>query len=157
MERCGRSLRSWSAICWWRPYLRCAGYAGPCSSRWSGAYVGELRTLFPLFAAYPLLCLAAARRWQPPSLARFGDVSYGMYLYGWPVQQVVRASLGEGARWAAVFAWSAPIALLLGFASWHLVEKRALRLKERSVSARWLGRRVLVPVERAPADPLRPT
>jgi peptidoglycan/LPS O-acetylase OafA/YrhL len=85
--------------------------------------------LFPLFAAYPLIRLATAQRFHLPSLKRFGDISYGMYLYGWPVQQVARAVLGEGASWWEIFALSLPAAALLGFLSWHLLEKRALRLK----------------------------
>lgn len=92
-------------------------------------WAGKTLQLFPLFAAYPLICLATAQRFRLPSLKRFGDVSYGMYLYGWPVEQVARAVLGESASWWEIFAVSLPAAALLGFLSWHLLEKRALRLK----------------------------
>ncbi|MBA4010446.1 MAG: acyltransferase [Phenylobacterium sp.] len=87
--------------------------------------------LFPLYGAYPLLMFATAQRWRLPDLNGFGDISYGMYLYGWPVQQTfVALAGGVGAiSWNALFALSTLVAALLGYASWHLLEKRALRWK----------------------------
>lgn len=68
---------------------------------------------------------------------RFGDYSYGVYLWGFPMQQLVASS---GVGWAvslnALLAW--PLAVLLGAVSWHLVEKPALALK--SQPARWRQR-----------------
>lgn len=58
--------------------------------------------------------------------ARYGDVSYGMYLYGWPIQEVWTRVLGDSATWWSVFALSLPFAGLCGFVSFHLLEKRAL-------------------------------
>jgi peptidoglycan/LPS O-acetylase OafA/YrhL len=58
-----------------------------------------------------------------------------MYLYGWPVLQVARAMMGDGAPWWAIFAAALPAAAMLGLLSWHLLEKRALRLKHWRPSA----------------------
>lgn len=60
-----------------------------------------------------------------------GDLSYGVYLYAFPVQQVLIASLRDRLPWSAVLALTVAATLALAFASWHLVEKRALRLKPR--------------------------
>lgn len=86
---------------------------------------------FPLYGAYPLLMLATARRWRLPDLKKLGDISYGMYLYGWPAQQTfVALGGGVGAiSWHALFGASTLTAALLGYASWHLIEKRALKWK----------------------------
>ncbi|OZE34098.1 MULTISPECIES: acyltransferase [unclassified Rhodococcus (in: high G+C Gram-positive bacteria)] len=58
------------------------------------------------------------------------DISYGVYVYGWVVQQlVVLAALHELGVWAMVTAsiiGTVPLAL----ASWFLVEKPALRFKK---------------------------
>jgi peptidoglycan/LPS O-acetylase OafA/YrhL len=69
----------------------------------------------------------ALTRWHtdPPA-----DLSYGAYLYGWPVQQMLHAlfpSLG-----VFLLLWpSLAVTLVLAALSWFLVEKPALRLKRR--------------------------
>lgn len=58
-----------------------------------------------------------------------GDYSYGVYLYGWPAQQLVAHTFPHfsGAQNCLM---ASAIALLCAIASWHLVEKRALLLKK---------------------------
>ncbi|HEV7647575.1 MAG TPA: acyltransferase [Actinophytocola sp.] len=53
--------------------------------------------------------------------------SFGVFLYGFPVEQTL-AWLGADRPWEVIGA-GVPIALLLGLASWHLVEKHGLRLR----------------------------
>lgn len=58
------------------------------------------------------------------------DISYGAYLYAWPVQQIFAMHSGfHGHPWLLMLA-SIPVTLVLGYASWRLVEKPALRLKK---------------------------
>ena len=59
-------------------------------------------------------------------VARFGDFSYGLYLYAFPMQQVV---LDHGPAFAIIRCTLASLAL--AFFSWHFVEAPALRLKPR--------------------------
>lgn len=92
-------------------------------------YRGRVYDLFPLYAAYPLLWFATSRRLALPSLKKFGDISYGVYLYGWPMQMLVRGLWGPGISWWMLFILSLLAACLCGYLSWHLLEKRMLRLK----------------------------
>jgi peptidoglycan/LPS O-acetylase OafA/YrhL len=106
------------------PLIVCAAIAA--AAVWSGKTV----PLFPAYGAYPLILLATAQKFRLPGLKRFGDISYGMYLYGWPMEQVARAIIGPGAAWWQIFPLGLAGAAALGFLSWHLLEEHALRLKK---------------------------
>jgi peptidoglycan/LPS O-acetylase OafA/YrhL len=88
--------------------------------------------LFPLFGCYLVLWLALTPRLPVIPAARFGDLSYGIYIYGWPVEQGVIWLLGGRAVWWQVFLLALPTAAALAFLSWHLVESPALRLKPKT-------------------------
>lgn len=83
----------------------------------------------PLFA----LALAAFVFWfayRTPwrGFNRFGDASYGIYLWGFPVQQMVAAHLPELGTLAHA-ALALPVAIVLGALSWRFIEKPALAFK----------------------------
>ena len=71
---------------------------------------------------------------------RVGDFSYGLYIYGYPIQQLL-AHFGAAAFGQPIFlSGSICLAGLLGAASWHCVEKPALSLKDLDISIAPLGR-----------------
>ena len=60
------------------------------------------------------------------------DFSYGVYLWGFPVQQILQHTIPEqGTQFNQVV--SLVITLVLGFASWHLVEKRGITLGQKLI------------------------
>lgn len=59
---------------------------------------------------------------------RIGDYSYGLYLYGFVMQQLVAHWFPQFGPYR-LFAASFPLALLAAIASWHAIEKPALRWK----------------------------
>lgn len=61
------------------------------------------------------------------------DVSYGTYLYGWPIECFWISLVGT--PWWLTFAVSVPLAMLCGWLSWHFVERPALRWKRESTAA----------------------
>jgi peptidoglycan/LPS O-acetylase OafA/YrhL len=61
---------------------------------------------------------------------RLGDYSYGMYIYGFPVEQSF-AALYRGLAPATVMLLSIPLTLLLAALSWHGVEQHALTQKSK--------------------------
>jgi len=60
---------------------------------------------------------------------RFGDFSYGMYIYAFPVQQTVIWLSGNRISLIQGLIVSAICTAILAFISWHLVERRGLALK----------------------------
>jgi peptidoglycan/LPS O-acetylase OafA/YrhL len=111
------------------------------------AAFGGFLPAFPLFGGYLTIWIATHPRLRLPDAARFGDLSYGLYIYGWPVEQCVAHALGEEATWWSVFAIGLAISLGLAFLSWHCVEKLALRWKPRRAA----------PARLLPAMRLRPS
>ncbi len=81
------------------------------------------------FVLLPVLAIGFGEARTPilRRVGRFGDVSYGFYLYAFPVQQTVVLLTGNTLSVATGIATSAAITLLLAFASWRLVEKPAMR------------------------------
>lgn len=69
-----------------------------------------------------------------PLISRFGkygDFSYGMYIYAFPFQQLTVYLLGHqiGVSWLTAI--SLAPTLLLAILSWHLIEAPAMKLKQR--------------------------
>lgn len=75
---------------------------------------------------YLVLCfglgdLAVIRRF-----GRFGDPSYGMYLYAFPIQQSLIYGSANRISLPALIVATTALSVTLGYASWHLVEHRSL-------------------------------
>jgi peptidoglycan/LPS O-acetylase OafA/YrhL len=91
--------------------------------------LGQFIPLFPVFGCYLALWLALNPHLPVIPAARFGDLSYGLYIYGWPVEETVMWLSGGRAAWWQVFMIALPAASAIAFLSWHLVERPMLRLK----------------------------
>jgi peptidoglycan/LPS O-acetylase OafA/YrhL len=92
--------------------------------------------LLNLIVAPPLAYIVAYLGISPiPTLPVFhrGDYSYGIYLYGFPVMQAVRAVAPEpiAANPWLLFAVSLPVMTLFAIFSWHAIEKPILRLRKK--------------------------
>lgn len=61
-------------------------------------------------------------------LERWGDPSYGIYLWGWPMQQVL-VHFFPGQTPYQNFLTATICAIVCGYASWRFVERPALKLK----------------------------
>ena len=65
------------------------------------------------------------------------DYSYGVYLYGWPAQQIAFTFLMcNGLKITPFFisVISCPISLFLAYLSWHLIEKRCIKFAHKAQS-----------------------
>ena len=114
------------------------------ASLWTALPIWAAEAARTLAVGYFVLCAAYWRQIQPRvsgkrgqdsglSRARNGaavDISYGVYLYAFPVQQTL-AYLWPGITPLQLLASALPITAALAWASWHLVERRCLAPKSR--------------------------
>lgn len=86
---------------------------------------------------------------------RFGDYSYGIYLWGFPAQQVI-AALAAGLSGHANALCGFVLALALAIGSWHLIEKPMLAWKRWPARCRaWLAARGRSAARETGCDTLR--
>ncbi len=81
--------------------------------------------------AYAAITLALAPSVVAPRLQPRDDLSYGVYLYGWPVQQALHALFPAMPATLSI-APALATTLLIAFLSWRLIERPALALKPSS-------------------------
>ncbi len=66
-----------------------------------------------------------------PGISKAADYSYGLYLYGFPVQQVVTVVFPDYRIWYVNFALSLVLAGFFAFLSWHYLEKKVLARRKK--------------------------
>jgi peptidoglycan/LPS O-acetylase OafA/YrhL len=84
--------------------------------------------LFVLALAMAYFCFWFAYIPRLPKLDRWGDPSYAIYLWGWPIQQMYVSAFPNMGPHGNCFV-SMVTAIMAGYLSWYLVEKPFLRLK----------------------------
>jgi peptidoglycan/LPS O-acetylase OafA/YrhL len=115
--------------------LLAVGLAGSIAASGTAAF----EPVFVLSWSYGIFAIGFRR--IPGLLAynALGDYSYGMYIYAFPVEQIVSA-LSVTRTPLVIIGYGFPATLLLAVLSWHLVERHALR--QRSAAAAWLSARL---------------
>ncbi len=84
--------------------------------------------LFPLALVYLIFYLVYATKYLSTD-KKLGDISYGIYIYAFPVQQIV-ASLFPYFVPVENMLVSSVIVFVLAYVSWHYLEKPVLSLKK---------------------------
>jgi len=86
--------------------------------------------IYATWFTYGVLYLSFHEKLQLPDLGKYGDFSYGLYLYAFPMAQLGIMLFGPDNP-GFIVAMTFCASLALAYLSWHLVEKRALTLKGR--------------------------
>lgn len=128
---------SGTALYFWRDRLRHRAWPLVVLALAAALFQGTplYRTLLFLAEAYGAVWLALSPALARPVFEPRADLSYGIYLYGWPIQQSLQSGMPGATPWLML-----PLALsltgLVALASWLAVEQPALRLKARALRAR---------------------
>jgi peptidoglycan/LPS O-acetylase OafA/YrhL len=101
--------------------------------------MGETLAVFPLAYATVFFGLTNAPK---TGVLKGADYSYGIFLYGFAVQQTYVLLAPDGRHWWLNIAVTLPATTAVAALSWHLVEKPALGLRTQlaKLEARWLAR-----------------
>ena len=94
--------------------------------------------VFPLAGTYLIFWFAFTPGIRLQHFGRFGDFSYGTYLYAFPIEQLMMRWFGHPVAPALLFACATPVTLVIAIASWYGVERHFLapaRRKETVVHA----------------------
>jgi peptidoglycan/LPS O-acetylase OafA/YrhL len=83
----------------------------------------------PLAGAYVLMFLAFTPSIKFHNWAKHGDISYGIYLYAFPIQQLILLFMRPHLTVALLTLIAYPLTIIAAALSWKLVEQPALRLK----------------------------
>lgn len=92
----------------------------------ASAAAGILPVMIFLFFPYFFMYVGFGLKWKCENFAKHGEVSYGMYLCAWPVQQILAQTMAgtDGTMNPYVnFIITVPIAVILGYIIYRLVEK----------------------------------
>jgi peptidoglycan/LPS O-acetylase OafA/YrhL len=88
----------------------------------------------PVFGSYILFYIAFSKAIPFQNFAARGDFSYGVYIYAWPVQQLLILFLQKHLNIGLLFTLTMMITLVLAYLSWHYIEKPFLKLKDKKIS-----------------------
>jgi peptidoglycan/LPS O-acetylase OafA/YrhL len=118
-----------AAIRVWQPEFS-PTFAAPAAILWGiSLFFSGYPLISDTFGAYVVIFLGAAE-FRLPNLAKFGDLSYGVFITAWPLQQIYDLIAGTHPNWIISNLFTIPLALILAWLSWHFIESRALALRQ---------------------------
>lgn len=98
-----------------------------------GIKYGDVNFAFTFFGTYVVMFLAFNGKIVFDNVSKYGDLSYGIYIWAFPVQQIwihiFKGAMNPYFNFLLSVMTVVPIAAL----SWHLVEKRCLNLKNKQL------------------------
>jgi peptidoglycan/LPS O-acetylase OafA/YrhL len=100
-----------------------------------GALLGGFRFVFPIAGSYLLLYVACLPTLPLQRFGRFGDFSYGLYVFAYPIQQAIVQWAGPAIPVSAFFGLAFVPTLTLAVLSWRLIEAPSLARKPRRKAA----------------------
>ena len=109
------------------------------------AQLNELQAFMALPLVYLLMYAAFSSSRAISGFGRKRDLSYGLYLYAWPVQQMLAAHFQGAFAPYLLFLAAFPLTLICAWISWCFVEKPSLSLKPKPQKQEARGISVVMP------------
>ncbi|WP_422018692.1 acyltransferase family protein [Roseibium sp.] len=96
--------------------------------------------VFAVFYSYLVMYVGCLPKLHIKTYEKLGDLSYGTYIVGWPVQQSILTIFGTGFNPYVFGLVAIPPSLVLAYFMWNYVEKPALALKHHPVLTQMMKR-----------------
>lgn len=129
-------LMFYSGVVWWIASSRVRldgrwllGASAVLFAAWTLESWLVFHLLFALWVPYALWWVSFVPVGWIRAFNRFGDPSYGIYIYAFPIQQAWILLFPGTGPWAMILGAGVPT-IALGYLSWHLLEERCLRYKD---------------------------
>ena len=94
----------------------------------ASAVFGLQRQAYAVVGAYLVVFLGNRANVGSSLASHVGDLSYGTYLFGWPIERLVKQYVSTESPWL-LMAIAGPLVLAIAAVSFHFVERPALTLK----------------------------
>ncbi|MGR8801691.1 acyltransferase family protein, partial [Klebsiella variicola] len=91
----------------------------------------QLNSLMPIFGGYLIFYVSFSKKINLHNFGKYGDLSYGMYVYAFPIQQTVVHLHGGSMNPIENFLITTPITIAIAYLSWKFIESPALSLKDK--------------------------
>lgn len=114
---------------------RASGFSPMVLVLLTGLWIASWKSAAIYLASAPLIAYVALHAGRATKtgvtrvLTRPGDVSYGLYIYAFPIQQAAIVLLGARTTPWRVLAYTGPVIYICALLSWRLIEAPALRHK----------------------------
>lgn len=135
-----------SGICamdWGRPSTRAAAVVMFIVVIGASAFGAWGSIIFSLLLAVPVLVFALNPLPGVASIGRFGDMSYGLYVWAFPIQQLVIDRMNNALTPSTLTVVTLILTMPVAALSWWFIERPALSLKRRA--GEFLSRPAIAP------------
>ncbi|KAB7668459.1 acyltransferase family protein [Bacillus sp. B1-b2] len=92
-------------------------------------YFDYFQIAFSVFGTYLIMYLAFSYTNVFHNFSKYGDFSYGLYIYAFPIQQLITMTFNNEISPYFNFIIALPLTLIFAIFSWHIIEKPAIKLK----------------------------
>ncbi|MNO29374.1 Acyltransferase family protein [compost metagenome] len=84
---------------------------------------------YTLILVLPYALIFVAVKFRYSKFRKYGDFSYGLYIYAFPIQQLIVYFWRDSLNITTFILLNCISTFIVSFLSWHLIEKKALKLK----------------------------
>jgi Predicted acyltransferases len=115
--------------------LTVRGFIIACFALVLGLKLIEPNLAFALFGSYIIICLAFNGKIIFNKISNYGDFSYGIYLFAFPIQQIYIMIFKGSIHPLLNFILTTITVIPIAYISWHFIEKKCLQLKNKNFLA----------------------